>query len=417
MQNKIPETIPGEVSDIPEGYKVTELGVIPEEWSVVTLDETAKINYGKAKPQDTGKIPVYGSGGIYGYVSNSLINQPTIIIGRKGDAGKVWLVEKSSWPSDTTYYLEWKNNPPDRYFVFNYLNFAPLSTTLSKTTLPSLKKTDLEKKKIPLPPLPEQHAIATTLRTVQEAKERTDAVIAATKALKAAMMKHLFTYGPVPPEDAERVALKESEIGPVPEGWEILTIDEVFDSKLGKMLSPASKTGKFSKPYIRNANVQWDRVDISDLYEMDFSEKNYDRYGLISGDVLICEGGEIGRTAIWRGEIKECYYQKAIHRLRPRDERILPEFFSYHMMYAFLIGRTYPELGTTTTIAHLPGMKLKSLLTPVPPRNEQEQIVTILDSINKKLATEQSRKEALDTLFASLLHDLMTAKIRVKNIA
>ncbi len=83
---------------------------------------------------------------------------------------------------------------------------------------------------IPLPPLPEQHAIATTLRTVQEAKEKTDAVIAATKALKAAMMKHLFTYGPVPPEDAERVALRETGIGPVPEDWEIRTVNELFGS-------------------------------------------------------------------------------------------------------------------------------------------------------------------------------------------
>jgi type I restriction enzyme S subunit len=285
----------------------------------------------------------------------------------------------------------------------------------NKTTIPNLSQSRLKNFDIPLPPLPEQHAIANTLRTVQEVKEKTNTVIEAIKAFKATMIEHLFTYGPVPPEDAERVVLKETEIGQVPEGWEIQTIDVLFDSKLGKMLSPVSKTGKFSKPYLRNANVQWGRVDISDLYEMDFSENCYDRYGLIPGDVLICEGGEIGRTAIWRGEIKECYYQKAIHRLRPRDNRISPEFFSYHMMNAFLIGKTYPEAGTTTTIAHLPGMKLKSLSIPVPPRKEQDIIVTILNSIDQKLTAEQFRMEALNTLFTSLLHDLMTAKIRVIN--
>lgn len=306
----------------------------------------------------------------------------------------------------------------DNLFLFYLLHYLKIDIEKEGTgsIFKSINKAKLSEFEIPLPPLPEQHAIAHVLRTVQEAKEKTDAVIAATKALKAAMMKHLFTYGPVPPEEAEKVVLKETEIGQVPEGWEILTVNELFDSKLGKMLSPVSKTGKFSKPYLRNANVQWGRVDISDLYEMDFSENSFNRYGLIPGDVLICEGGEIGRTAIWRDEIKECYYQKAIHRLRPRDGRISSEFFSYHMMYAFLIGKTYSELGTTTTIAHLPGMKLKALLVPVPPRKVQDKIVTILESIDQKLAAEQSRKEALDTVFASLLHDLMTAKIRVNPI-
>ena len=87
---------------------------------------------------------------------------------------------------------------------------------------------------ITLPPLPEQHAIATTLRTVQEAKEKNRCGdLAATKALKAAMMKHLFTYGPVPLEDAGKVALKETEIGPVPEVWEIRQLSSLFDIEHG----------------------------------------------------------------------------------------------------------------------------------------------------------------------------------------
>lgn len=420
--------------------------MLPEEWEMYNLGDISKIRGGYGFSPDyqgviNEKIPFFKVSDMNSFgnetemtSSNNYVSEEVVIkIGAKTFpkntiifpkvGGAVYTNKKRILVTDSlidnnlmgvTSTSEDICSPDFLLFYFQTLDLKDIS---NPGPLPSINAQRVKSLKFPLPPLPEQHAIAATLRSVQEAKEKTDAVIAATKALKAAMMKHLFTYGPVPPEEAERVVLKETEIGSVPEGWKIQTVDQLFDSKLGKMLSPASKTGKFSKPYLRNANVQWGRVDISDLYEMDFSENNYDRYGLLSGDVLICEGGEIGRTAIWRGELKECYYQKAIHRLRPLSDRISQEFFSYHMMYAFLIGNTYPESGTTTTIAHLPGIKLKSLLIPLPPREEQDQIVTILSTIDQKLAAEQSHKEALDTLFKSLLHDLMTAKIRVKTDA
>jgi type I restriction enzyme, S subunit len=433
-------------SDIPDGFKATELGVLPVEWNIGKLNQVGGLVRGVSyKETDLSEeyqsdfLPVLRAMNIQaGWLDllNDLVFVRTEKISEKqmlksGDiviamsSGSKSIVGKAAqlhddWEGSFGAFCACfrpRSDVIDNEFIGflyqtntyrEYIEKSACGTNIKNLTIPHILNYP-----IPLPPLPEQHAIAATLRTVQEAKEKTDAVIAATKVLKAAMMKHLFTYGPVPPAEAEKVALKETEIGQVPKIWEIKPVDELFDSKLGKMLSPASKTGKFSKPYLRNANVQWGRVDISDLYEMDFSENNYDRYGLVPGDVLICEGGEIGRTAIWRGELKECYYQKAIHRLRPRNTKISPEFFSYHMMYAFLIGKTYPESGTTTTIAHLPGMKLKSLLIPVPSRKDQYLIVSILSSIDQKLAAEQSRKEALDTLFTSLLHDLMTAKIRV----
>ncbi|MDP2797314.1 MAG: restriction endonuclease subunit S [Methanoregula sp.] len=426
-------------TDIPEGYAATELGALPEEWDVVNVGDTIQ----KTITLNPNKNPNYE----FDYIDVSSVSSDTLTIvntthciAHSCPSRARKIVEEndvifatvrpslrrvSQVPKNmnnricSTAFCVLRSNPKkiDPSFLFYAVSYGDFVDRVSEhqrgVAYPAITDKEILEESIPLPPLPEQHAIATTLRTVQGAKEKTDDVITATKALKAAMMKHLFTYGPVPPEEAVNVALKETEIGQVPEEWEIRTVNELFDSKLGKMLSPVSKTGKFSKPYLRNANVQWGRVDISDLYEMDFSESSYDRYALIFGDVLICEGGEIGRTAIWRDEIKECYYQKAIHRLRPRDDRISTEFFSYHMMYAFLIGKTYSELGTTTTIAHLPGMKLKALLVPVPPRQVQDKIVTLLESIDQKLAAEQSHKEALDTLFASLLHDLMTAKIRV----
>ncbi len=149
---------------------------------------------------------------------------------------------------------------------------------------------------------------------------------------------------------------------------------------------------------------------------MDFTEKEQAKFELKNGDILICEGGEVGRTAIWRNEISECYFQKAIHRLRPKDGRIRPEIFLYHMMNAFLIRQSYGVVGTDTTIAHLPGMKLKALEVPLPPEDEQDEIVRVLKGIDEKISAEENRQNALAALFQTLLRSLMTGKIRVNDL-
>src|SRR5918996_4977447 len=94
--------------DVPEGYRHSEIGMLPEEWPVISLGDIAHAKYGKAKPKSQGSIPVIGSGGVYGYSETPLVDFPTIIVGRKGTAGQVWLAEQPSWPSDTTFYLEWR---------------------------------------------------------------------------------------------------------------------------------------------------------------------------------------------------------------------------------------------------------------------------------------------------------------------
>jgi len=123
--------------------------------------------------------------------------------------------------------------------------------------------------------------------------------------------------------------LVETEIGTIPSSWELRQFGEVFDVKLGKMLSQKSRVGDSPLPYVRNANVQWGKVEVCDLLVMDFTDDEQERFRLRPGDILICEGGEVGRTAIWRGEIEECYYQKAIHRARPLNGRMDNEFLMY----------------------------------------------------------------------------------------
>ena len=188
------------------------IGPLPTDWEIRSLGDVAEIKYGRARPKSEGPVPAVGSGGIYAWVDETLIDFPTIVIGRKGTAGQAWLMEKPCWPSDTTFYLEWKAEV-DLRFLFGWLTLKPLSGEHAKTTLPSLSRPDMEHYIVPFPPLNEQRRIAHVLSTIQRAIEAQDKVIAAARELKRSLMQRLFTYGPGP----EPAPTKITEIGEMPE--------------------------------------------------------------------------------------------------------------------------------------------------------------------------------------------------------
>ena len=109
-----------------------------------------------------------------------------------------------------------------------------------------------------------------------------------------------------------------------PSSWRWVKTEDVCEIQLGKMLSPAAKTNARPRRYLRNANVLWNKFDLSSLLEMDFSEEEERKFELRAGDVLVCEGGEPGRAAVWEGQISSCFYQKALVRLRPTQDQIDP---------------------------------------------------------------------------------------------
>lgn len=166
--------------------------------------------------------------------------------------------------------------------------------------------------------------------------------------------------------------------GTIPAHWDIAPVYARYEVALGKMLDEKRFTGQMPGPYVRNLNVQWDRVDVDDLPEMDFTAAERERYRLREGDLLICEGGEVGRTAIWRGELAECFYQKAVHRVRPHDKNEVPRFL-YYTMYSIAKRGVFVARGNSNTIDHLTAVQLKHYRFPFPPHLEQRAIAALLD--------------------------------------
>lgn len=171
-----------------------------------------------------------------------------------------------------------------------------------------------------------------------------------------------------------------------------------IDSRLGKMLDKEKNTGSFRK-YLRNINVRWFSFDISDLLEMKIENSEMDKYTISKGDLVICEGGEPGRCAVWTKDESICY-QKALHRVRFTDGSN-PYFYMYYLWFAAQTGKL-KEYYTGTGIKHLTGQSLVKISVPTVERKQQDQIVkmidshlSVCDSIDQTVDTALSQAEAM----------------------
>lgn len=166
--------------------------------------------------------------------------------------------------------------------------------------------------------------------------------------------------------------------GTIPTNWKMLALSQIAEIRLGKMLSAkAREDGLLQRPYLRNENVRWGTVDLSDLKVMGFKPEEIERYSVHPGDLVICEGGEAGRCAVYRGS-ESVMYQKAIHRLRPSPGVVMPEFLQAAFEYGIKSKLWFPRFSETT-IQHLPLEKITAVEIPIPPPKEQDRIVAALD--------------------------------------
>ena len=261
----------------------------------------------------------------------------------------------------------------------------------------------------------EQTKIADILSTVDRAIEQTDALITKQQRIKTGLMQDLLTrgideHGNLRSEQTH--AFKDSPLGRMPVEWQTKTVGEVFQVQLGKMLNQKASEGHSPFPYLGNKNVQWDYVETAELQAMDFNERERHKFGLKFGDILVCEGGEVGRTCLWRDEVEHCYYQKAVHRLRPISAGYLPDLFPRFMRWGIAKG-LLTDFTSRTSIAHLTQEKFATVPLSVPDPGEQLRINDVLDVYDDTCRIQSARLAKLRLLKTALMQDLFTGKKRV----
>jgi type I restriction enzyme S subunit len=202
---------------------------------------------------------------------------------------------------------------------------------------------------------------------------------------------------------------KAEERYEIPNSWSWIKFLGVGEQRLGKMLDAQKNSGEL-KPYLRNTNVQWMRFELDNVKQMRVEEREEGELRLKNGDLLICEGGEPGRCAIWHGEVAEMYFQKALHRVRPCNA-ILSEFLALTLQIDCL-NEFLANYFTGATIKHLTGRSLSEYPVPIPPIAEQrrivakvEELLALVDELETQLVASRT---VAQNLLAALVRELTT---------
>jgi len=417
-----------ENSEIPEGFKMTELGPLPVEWEVVIFENCInkkRIRVGKIKKQAykiSGRFPIVDQGQklIAGYWDKKEdVYQgelPVIIFGDHTRIVKLIDFPFICGADGTKIIVPDTSKVNSSFFYFTLLNIEIPSRGYNRHY--SL----LKEQRIPIPPLPEQRKIAAVLSTVQEAKEKTEAVIKATKELKKSLMKHLFTYGPVSIKEAENVKLKETEIGMMPKEWEVVRLGDVVIREKGLQRGPWGGSIKkeifVSEGYqvYEQGNVINNNFNLGSYF---IDEKKFNEmkdFEIKPGDILITAAGTLGKLAIVPEKIKRGIINQALLRVRLNGQKISKIYFKYFFNNIVEKG-IIAGYAHGATLKNLSSLKvLRSILLKYPSLEIQGQIASILSAVDKKIEAEENKKEALEELFKTLLNNLMTGKIRVNNL-
>ncbi|MCX7025993.1 MAG: restriction endonuclease subunit S [Spirochaetes bacterium] len=194
--------------------------------------------------------------------------------------------------------------------------------------------------------------------------------------------------------------------------WIQRPIGELFKIGAGKTMSVGARNTEGKTKFLRTANVFWDEIDLSTIDEMYLSPDELRTKLLRYGDLLVCEGGDIGRSAIWEGQIPEMSFQNHLHRLRPKDKNINPRFYVYFLQCAFTQLGIFEGAGNKTTIPNLSRNRLADLLVPQPTIEEQNIIADALLFIRISIRiqercigiVEELKRAAMRELFTRGLH-------------
>ena len=312
--------------------------------------------------------------------------------------------------------LELDRNRADERFVAYFLSQADAWRALASGAKGSTNRQRVHEREflqlieIPLPPLSEQRAIAHVLRTVQRAKEATEAVIAATRELKKSLMWHLFTYGPVPVDQVAQVPLKETEIGPVPEHWEVVRLGEIADIVTGG--TPSRSVREYwggGIPWVKTGEVNYQRIMHTEETITEEGLANSSARILPAGTLLMAMYGQ----GVTRGRVALLGIEAAINQACAAIQPRIPTSIEFLFQYFWHSYERIRSLGHGAHQKNLSVTLLKTVLLPIPPVQEQEAIAAILNAVDAKYEAEARRSAALDALFNSLLHHLMTGKVRV----
>lgn len=423
------------------------LGKIPDHWEVKALkffsSLKARIGFHGLSSKDfinegayciTGtdfkngsvdfKNCYYVSESWYEFDKNIQVRNHDLLVTKDGTIGKVALVDgldNKATLNSGVFLLRPSINSRFTFWSLNSRVFGEQVDLISRgSTINHLYERDFNNFYFSIPSNEEQSQIAQFL---DHKTQQIDQLIAKKQTLidklneqRIALITHAVTKGLNP-----AVTLKDSGVewlGEIPKHWEVVKLSYRYEVLLGKMLDDKRITGDFLGEYLRNTDVQWGRINDESLPQMDFRPDEYERYSIKKGDLVVCEGGEIGRCAIWERETP-CFYQKALHRLRPVDPKNDNVRFMFYVLFDAVHQERFINGASKATIAHLPAETFRQYRFAYPPMIEQLEIVEYLDRetarIDRMVELNQQTIDKLKEYRTALITAAVTGKIDLRN--
>jgi type I restriction enzyme S subunit len=344
-------------------------------------------------------FPCYGGNGLRGYTATHTHNGSYPLIGRQGAlCGNVRFVTGQFHATEHAVVAS-PRDAIDVGWLYYSLDLLNLNRFATGQAQPGLSVDVLENVALAIPPLEaEQQTIAECLSSVDELMDAQARKVDVLKTHKKGLMQQLF-----PRESETQPRLRFPEFQNAGE-WEEVALGDIAEIKLGKMLDRQKHTSGHLMPYLNNLAVRWNEVNTTDLPKMYFNDRELDRFGLKAGDVVVCEGGEPGRAAVWDGHLPDLKFQKAIHRVR-FNVPFEPKILVLHLEN--LAGtKEFEMLFTGAGIKHLTGETFCRLKVPLIPHDEQQRIAECLSSLDALISAETQKLEALKTHKRGLMQQL-----------
>jgi type I restriction enzyme, S subunit len=369
-------------------------------WPTVPLGAAVELAYGKPLPKsmrsEGGEIPVYGSNGITGWHSEAVVNEPTVIVGRKGSAGAVQYVDGPCYPIDTTYFVRPRDGFAfDTRFLFYLLRWLDLSRLRTATGVPGLTREDAYRESIPVPPMSDQERIVDLLARAEGiVRLRREAQQKAAELIPAIFID---MFG---------------DPATNPNGWPVVSMGElVGEFRYGT----SQKSGPVGTPVLRIPNVVDGAMDLAEVKLVSLTSAEHERLRLVDGDVLFVRTNGnpdfVGRCSVYDSQVlstggfdgADCVYASYLIRARLADSRVLPVY-----LQAYLSSRRGRQLlrdraKTSAGQFNLNIDGLSSLPVIVPPQSLQRSFAEHLGRVARLSSLHRSAKCAADASFQSVL--------------
>ena len=387
-------------------------GDYPDDWLRTDFDHFATLQRGKDLTREhfrKGNVPVGGSNGIIGYHNTANVKAPGVTVGRSGSVGKVALYRQDFWAHNTALFVkDFHDNIPE--FTAFFLEFLRLGRFGSGASVPTLDRNVFRSLSIVVPPPCEQRKIAAVLGLVQRAIEQQERLIALATELKKALLHKLFTEG------LRGELQKQTEIGPVPESWEVKPLGDYLTEAQYGISVKGGETGRYA--VLRMTNQRKGRIISDDLQYVELTADQFQKFRVQRRDILFNRTNSldlVGRTAIFDLE-GEFVFASYLIRLRTDPMRLRPFFLNHYFNWHETQARLKSIATRAVSQSNISATRLRNFLVPVPKTYEQDEIVEKLDCLDQKLSVHARKHAVHAALFRTLLHHLMTARLRVRDL-